>query len=197
MSVIAPPPRSGITADELIRPCGGANEPTKNLTTFGVGDQSEFILRPGHGSGNIIFNYFLDTTVSNDTKSYPLANVPIPQPGTYTTKIDFASAGLKSGQQIVVQAIYNGTDSGKTEEYYVCFDVKLADKAPSSASGEDHSSANNGDHSSANNGDHSSASNGGHSSETSAASSFAMQVVSLKAALGAAAAGLLVAAAAF
>ncbi|KAJ2783667.1 hypothetical protein H4R18_001577 [Coemansia javaensis] len=138
MGVISPPPRNGVVADELQRPCGGGNTPTKNVTTFAVDGDSEFVLRPGHGTGNILFNYFTDTTVTNDTKSYPLANVPVPKPGNYTTKLDFGKAGLKAGQSIVVQAIFNGTDEGKTEQYYVCFDVKLA--ADSSGSSDSESS---------------------------------------------------------
>ncbi|KAJ2078297.1 hypothetical protein H4R24_004574 [Coemansia sp. RSA 988] len=129
MSVISPPPRSGITADELIGPCGGANSLTKNVTTFAVDGDSEFVLRPGHGKGNLIFSYFTDEKVDNSTKAHPLKDVPVPKPDTYKTTINFSDAGLKSGDQIVVQAIYNGTDEGKTEEYYACFDVKLADEA--------------------------------------------------------------------
>ncbi|KAJ2141443.1 hypothetical protein IW136_002275 [Coemansia sp. RSA 678] len=133
MQVISPSPRSGIVADELIAPCGGGNVETKNITTFAVSGDSEFVLRPSHGTGNLIFSYFTDLTVTNSSKAYPLKDVPIPKAGTYTTTIDFADAKLKSGQHIVVQAIYNGTDEGKTEKYHVCFDVKLADKAESSA----------------------------------------------------------------
>ncbi|KAJ2704942.1 hypothetical protein H4R19_005182 [Coemansia spiralis] len=172
MSVIAPPPRSGIVKDELIAPCGGGNVPTKNMTTFSVNGNSDFVLRPGHGSGNLIFSYFLDTTVTNDTKAHLLKDVPIPKPDTYTTTIDFAAAGLKAGQQIVVQAIYNGTDDGKTDKYYVCFDVKLSGASPASASHEEHES------------------------HSSSASSLATHALSLKAVLGATA-GLLVAAAMF
>ncbi|KAJ2792976.1 hypothetical protein H4R21_006075, partial [Coemansia helicoidea] len=127
MKVIAPPPRVGDTKDQLIAPCGGGNVPTKNLTTFSVNGDSEFVLRPGHGTGNLIFNYFLDTTVTNDSVAHPLKDVPMPKPDTYSTKIDFAAAGLKAGQQIVVQAINNVTDDGKNSQFYACFDVKLGD----------------------------------------------------------------------
>lgn len=133
MKVISPSPRNGAIKDELNKPCGGINTPTKNITTFDANSSdSEFILRPSHGTGNLIFNYYTDLTVTNNTKSFPLDNVPIPTPGTYKTKLDFSKAGLKNGQSIVVQAIYNGTDHGETEEYYACFDIKLA---PSSNSG--------------------------------------------------------------
>ncbi|KAJ2910736.1 hypothetical protein GGI21_000556 [Coemansia aciculifera] len=135
MQVISPPPRSGIIANELNKPCGGANTLTTNVTTYDVNSNPVFVLRPSHGTGNIIFNYFTDLTVTNDTKSYPLANVPVPVAGTYNTTIDFAKAGLKDGQSIVVQAIYNGTDSGATEEYYVCFDIKLASLTTGSSTG--------------------------------------------------------------
>ncbi|KAI8325621.1 hypothetical protein GQ54DRAFT_254505, partial [Martensiomyces pterosporus] len=126
MSVISPPPRSGIIANELIKPCGGGNTPTTNVTTYAIDSNPVFVLRPGHGSGNLIFNYFTDLTVTNDTKAYPLDNVPIPAAGVYNTTLNFAKAGLKAGQSIVVQAIYNGTDEGTTDQYYVCFDIKLA-----------------------------------------------------------------------
>ncbi|KAJ2616418.1 hypothetical protein H4S08_000809 [Coemansia sp. RSA 1365] len=129
MQVISPPPRSGITADQLSGPCGGVNSLTKNVTTFAVDGDSEFVLRPGHGAGNLIFSYFTDETVDNKTKAYSLKDVPVSKPDTYNTTINFSDAGLKSGDQIVVQAIYNGTDDGKTEQYYACFDVKLTGKA--------------------------------------------------------------------
>ncbi|KAJ2328899.1 hypothetical protein GGI00_004075 [Coemansia sp. RSA 2681] len=135
MSVISPPPRSGIVANQLLRPCGGGNTLTTNVTTYDVDSKPVFVLRPGHGAGNLIFNYFTDLTVTNDTKALPLADVPIPKPGTYNTTLDFAKAGLKNGQSIVVQAIFNGTDSGKTEQFYVCFDVKLAGIASGSSTG--------------------------------------------------------------
>ncbi|KAJ1876841.1 hypothetical protein LPJ71_011404, partial [Coemansia sp. S17] len=67
--------------------------------------------------------------------SFPLADIPIPKAGTYNTTLDFAKAGLKNGQSIVVQAIYNGTDAGKTEAYYVCFDVKLAGLSSGTSTG--------------------------------------------------------------
>ncbi|KAJ2808547.1 hypothetical protein H4S07_003397 [Coemansia furcata] len=126
MQVISPPPRSGIVANELIKPCGGGNTLTTNVTTYDVNSKPVFVLRPSHGSGNLIFNYFTELTITNDTKPFPLANIPIPKADTYNTTLDFAKAGLKNGQSIVVQAIYNGTDSGVTDQYYVCFDVKLA-----------------------------------------------------------------------
>ncbi|KAJ2415792.1 hypothetical protein GGI10_001452 [Coemansia sp. RSA 2530] len=134
MAVISPPPRSGIVANQLLKPCGGGNTLTTNVTTYDVDSKSVFVLRPGHGAGNLIFNYFTDSTITNDTKSFPLADVPVPKPGTYNTTLDFAKAGLKNGQSIVVQAIFNGTDDGKTEEYYVCFDVKLASLSTGSSS---------------------------------------------------------------
>ncbi|KAJ1851990.1 hypothetical protein LPJ73_002912 [Coemansia sp. RSA 2703] len=136
MAVISPPPRSGIVANELIKPCGGGNDVVaKNTTTFSVASSNNnFVLRPSHGTGNLIFNYFTDLTVTNNSIAHPLDNIQIPAAGTYDTKIDFAKAGLKAGQQIVVQAIYNGTDSGETEEYYVCFDVKLTDEIIESSS---------------------------------------------------------------
>ncbi|KAJ2795491.1 hypothetical protein H4R20_005859 [Coemansia guatemalensis] len=137
MQVISPSPRSGITADQLIGPCGGANSLTKNVTTFAVDGDSEFVLRAGHGTGNIIFSYFTVETVDNNTKAHSLKDVPVPKPDTYNTTINFSESGLKSGDQIVVQAIYNGTDEGETEEYYVCFDVKLADEASGSDDGSD------------------------------------------------------------
>ncbi|KAJ2757028.1 hypothetical protein GGI19_000381 [Coemansia pectinata] len=135
MQVISPPPRSGIVADELYKPCGGGNTLTTNVTTYDVNSKPVFVLRPGHGTGNLIFNYFTELTITNDTKSFPLADIQIPKAGTYNTTLDFAKAGLKNGQSIVVQAIYNGTDSGKTEAYYVCFDVKLAGLSSGTSSG--------------------------------------------------------------
>ncbi|KAJ1723617.1 hypothetical protein LPJ53_002057 [Coemansia erecta] len=137
MAVISPPPRSGIVANELNKPCGGGNDVVaNNITTFSVasGSTNNFVLRPSHGTGNLIFNYFTDLTVTNNSVAYPLDDVPIPVAGTYETSLDFAKAGLKAGQHIVVQAIYNGTDSGDTEEYYVCFDVELSDEIIESAS---------------------------------------------------------------
>ncbi|KAJ1995321.1 hypothetical protein GGI04_005840 [Coemansia thaxteri] len=141
MSVISPPPRSGIIANELIKPCGGGNTLTKNVTTYDANSGALFVLRPGHGTGNLLFNYFTDLTVTNDTKSFPLANVPIPVAGTYNTTLDFAKAGLKNGQSIVVQAIYNGTDSGNTDQYYVCFDVKLASASSTAGPGATHTAS--------------------------------------------------------
>ncbi|KAJ2013797.1 hypothetical protein IW146_009176 [Coemansia sp. RSA 922] len=135
MQVISPSPRSGIVADEIYKPCGGGNTLTTNVTTYDVNSKPVFVLRPGHGSGNLIFNYFTELTITNDTKSFPLADIPIPKAGTYNTTLDFAKAGLKNGQSIVVQAIYNGTDAGKTEAYYVCFDVKLAGLSSGTSTG--------------------------------------------------------------
>ncbi|KAJ2490131.1 hypothetical protein IWW37_003399 [Coemansia sp. RSA 2050] len=134
MAVISPPPRSGIVANQLLKPCGGGNTLTTNVTTYDVDSKPVFVLRPGHGVGNLIFNYFTESTITNDTKSFPLADVPVPKPGTYNTTLDFAKAGLKNGQSIVVQAIFNGTDDGKTEAYYACFDVKLARLSTGSSS---------------------------------------------------------------
>ncbi|KAJ2746402.1 hypothetical protein GGI20_001398 [Coemansia sp. BCRC 34301] len=135
MRVISPPPRSGIVGDQLYKPCGGGNVVTKNVTTYDVDTKALFVLRPGHGAGNLIFNYFTDLTITNDTKSFPLADIAVPKPDTYNTTLDFAKAGLKNGQSIVVQAIFNGTDEGKTEQYYACFDVKLADLPSGSSTG--------------------------------------------------------------
>ncbi|KAJ2160216.1 hypothetical protein GGF46_002425 [Coemansia sp. RSA 552] len=136
MQVISPPPRSGVMGDQLLRPCGGGNEPTKNVTTFAASGDSEFELRPSHGTGNIIYSYFTDATVTNSSEAHKLDDIEVPEPGTYKTKLDFSKAGLKAGQDIVVQAIYNGTDDGKTEQYYVCFDIKLVDEAESSGDSE-------------------------------------------------------------
>ncbi|KAJ2780499.1 hypothetical protein GGI15_003522 [Coemansia interrupta] len=188
MAVISPPPRSGIVANELLKPCGGGNDVVaKNTTTFSVasGSTNNFILRPSHGSGNLIFNYFTDLTVTNNSVAHPLDNVPIPAAGTYETALDFAKAGLKSGQQIVVQAIYNGTDSGETEEYYVCFDVKLTDEIIESSSDSDSEDAGGSD------GDDEL-----DSVESTKSGSPMSATISAKAVLGAAA-GLLVAAFAF
>ncbi|KAJ2828303.1 hypothetical protein IWW50_001454 [Coemansia erecta] len=176
MQVISPSPRSGVVGDELIAPCGGGNIVTKNITTFAASGDSEFVLRPSHGTGNLIFSYFTDLTVTNSSKALPLKDIPIPKPDTYKTTIDFADAKLKSGQQIVVQAIYNGTDDGKTEQYYVCFDVKLADKAEPSADASESESESDGE--------------SGLDSSSSGASSLTASAIS-------AAVGLLVAAAAF
>ncbi|KAJ2726816.1 hypothetical protein GGI07_000327 [Coemansia sp. Benny D115] len=135
MLVVSPPPRSGVVSDELLKPCGGGNTfVARNATTFSVDAPGEFVLRPGHGKGNLIFSYFTEQTITNDTKATFLQSVDVPEPKTYNTTLDFAKAGLKNGQDIVVQAIYNGTDDGVTEEYYVCFDVKLADVSSASES---------------------------------------------------------------
>ncbi|KAJ2381379.1 hypothetical protein H4S02_006232 [Coemansia sp. RSA 2611] len=178
MLVDSPPPRSGVVANELIAPCGGANEVTKNITTFAVSGDSEFVLRPGHDSGELIFNYFTDLTVTNSSKAFPLKTVPVPKPDTYTTTLDFSDAKLKSDQQIVVQAIYKATTDTGTEEYYVCFDVKLAEKAESASNSETSES------------DGESGLDSGSDSDTSAASSFAASTIG-------AALGLLAVAAAF
>ncbi|KAJ1966485.1 hypothetical protein GGI12_000060 [Dipsacomyces acuminosporus] len=190
MKVISPKPRSGIVADELIKPCGGGNTPTANVTTYAIDSKPVFSLRPGHGSGNLIFNYFTDLTVTNDTKAYPLENIPIPKAGDYNTTLDFAKAGLKPGQSIVVQAIYNGTDEGKTEQYYVCFDVKIARAGEASASASSPASSETG----ALSGLESASATG--SAKAPASSSKPNSASSVKAALGAAL-GLLAAAAAF
>ncbi|KAJ1648073.1 hypothetical protein J3B02_002108 [Coemansia erecta] len=140
MAVISPPPRSGIIGNELLKPCGGGNQVVdRNITTFAVDSTSNFVLRPSHGTGNLIFNYFTDLDVTNSSKAYPLDDVPISKPDTYTVPIDFAKAGLKDGQHIVVQAIYNGTDDGETEQYYVCFDVKLGEVESAGSDSENHS----------------------------------------------------------
>ncbi|KAJ1958033.1 hypothetical protein EC988_000529 [Linderina pennispora] len=136
MGVIAPKPRSGVVADELIAPCGGGNTLTKNVTTAAVGSKTLFSLKPGHGSGNLIFSYFTDLTVTNDTKATHLLDVQVPQPGIYNTTIDFAQHDLKAGQNIVVQAVYNCTDDGNNEKFYVCFDVSVADSASASSAAE-------------------------------------------------------------
>ncbi|KAJ1945124.1 hypothetical protein FBU59_002405 [Linderina macrospora] len=136
MGVIAPKPRSGVVADELLAPCGGGNTLTKNVTTAAVGTSTLFSLKPGHGQGTLIFNYFTDLTVTNDTKATLLQQVDIPTPGIYNTTIDFSKHGLKAGQNIVVQAVYDMTEGSDNEKFYVCFDVAVADSASASADAE-------------------------------------------------------------
>ncbi|KAJ2660085.1 hypothetical protein IWW48_003137 [Coemansia sp. RSA 1200] len=141
MSVISPPPRSGIVADQLEKPCGGANSLTKNVTTVSDSEPLNFVLKPGHGTGNIIFSYFTDITVTENSVAVFMDSTDVPKAGKYEIPVIFDKYGLKNGQNIVVQAIYNGTDDGKTEEYYACFDVKLS--ADASASAEDSSDETN------------------------------------------------------
>ncbi|KAI9474673.1 hypothetical protein LPJ78_003374 [Coemansia sp. RSA 989] len=136
MSIISPPPRSGVVADEIYAPCGNGNTPTSNITTFAVEGNSEFVLRPGHGTGTLTFSYFTDLTVTNSSTAHLLKEVPVPKPDTYTTDIDFSKANLKSGDHIVVQAVYNATTDGKVELFYACFDVQLADEASSKDEGD-------------------------------------------------------------
>ncbi|KAJ1868948.1 hypothetical protein H4R99_005731 [Coemansia sp. RSA 1722] len=188
MAVISPPPRNGVIGDELLKPCGGGNEVTRNVTTFSVDSTSNFVLRPSHGTGNLIFNYFTDLTVTNNSVAHPLANIEIPKADTYDTPIDFGKAGLKNGQQIVVQAIYNGTDDGETVPYYVCFDVKLGEVED--ASSDANSDGEQG--SVSDDGDELDSVESSESKSSSASSAF----VSTKSVLGAAA-GLLIAAFAF
>ncbi|KAJ1883730.1 hypothetical protein LPJ66_010950 [Kickxella alabastrina] len=191
MGIISPPPRSGIVGDQLNKPCGGSNALTRNVTTFSVDALNDFVLRPSHGTGNLIFNYFTDITVTNDSIAHPIIDVPIPAPNTYTTPLDFAKAGLKNGQSIVVQAIYNGTDHDETEQYYVCFDVKLSADADTvkSDSADDKESEDAGLDSKTDDAKDESKSSSSSSAPKSA-------LVSTKAVIGAAA-GLLVAAFAF
>ncbi|KAJ1735791.1 hypothetical protein LPJ72_001707 [Coemansia sp. Benny D160-2] len=133
MSVVSPPPRSGIIADELEKPCGGANSLTRNVTTVSDSEPLNFVLAPGHGSGNIILSYFTDITVTENSVAVFMDSTDVPKAGKYEIPVTFDKYGLKNGQDIVVQAIYNGTDSGETEEYYVCFDIKLSADASASA----------------------------------------------------------------
>ncbi|KAJ1826990.1 hypothetical protein LPJ56_001902 [Coemansia sp. RSA 2599] len=187
MGIISPLPRSGIIGNQLLKPCGGGNEVVdRNITTFSVDSTNLFSLRPSHGTGNLIFNYFTDLDVTNDTVAHPLEDIKIDKPGTYNTTLDFAKAGLKNGQQIVVQAIYNGTDDGETEQYYVCFDVKLAEIEESGSDSKESSSDSK----------DSSETEKGEDSQSSSSGSVQSASVSAKAVLGAAA-GLLVAAFAF
>ncbi|KAJ1800974.1 hypothetical protein LPJ59_000659 [Coemansia sp. RSA 2399] len=135
MSVISPPPRSGIIANELQKPCGGANTLTTNVTTVSDSVPLNFVLEPLHGTGNIILSYFTDPTVTNSSVSVFMESTDVPKAGQYEIPVTFDNYGLQNGQAIVVQAVYNGTDSGETEEYYACFDIKLsADASTSSGS---------------------------------------------------------------
>ncbi|KAJ2556953.1 hypothetical protein EV175_001657 [Coemansia sp. RSA 1933] len=133
MAVISPPPRSGIIANELTKPCGGANSLTTNVTTVSDSVPFNFVLVPEHGTGNIILSYFTDITVTNSSVAVFMESTDVPKAGQYEIPVTFDTYGLQNGQEIVVQAVYNGTDSGETEEYYVCFDIKLSADAASSS----------------------------------------------------------------
>ncbi|KAJ2088494.1 hypothetical protein IW138_004182 [Coemansia sp. RSA 986] len=145
MNVISPPPRSGIVANELEKPCGGANTLTKNVTAVSDSSPFNFVLRPSHGTGNIILSYFTDATVTESSVPVFMESTDVPKAGEYKIPVTFDKYGLHNGQSIVVQAIYNGTDSGETEEYYVCFDIKLSADASNSAaeSGDETNTASN------------------------------------------------------
>ncbi|KAJ1989280.1 hypothetical protein GGI25_004822 [Coemansia spiralis] len=188
MQIISPSPRNGVVADELSQPCGGINTPTKNVTTVSDSETFNFVLRPSHGTGNIVLSYSTVTTVSANSAWQFMSSTDVPVANTYKIPVKFNTYNLTNGESIVVQAIYNGTDDNETEKYYACFDVKLsADASSSSGSAtEGESGGEDGLDTSTNSKDHSS----------SATSLTGSSLCTAKAVFGAAF-GLLVAAAAF
>ncbi|KAJ2842007.1 hypothetical protein GGI22_007697, partial [Coemansia erecta] len=97
-------------ANELQKPCGGANTLTTNVTTVSASVPFNFMLKPSHGTGNIVLSYFTDSTVTNSSVPVFIESTDVPKAGQYKIPVTFDNHGLQNGQAIVVQAIYNGTD---------------------------------------------------------------------------------------
>ncbi|PKY39220.1 hypothetical protein RhiirA4_537924 [Rhizophagus irregularis] len=117
------PPTRGHGEDTMTQPpCGGYdNVNTTAITPFPV-TEGRVTTEFEDGNGVLVINY---APTVNDTFKPVSENVTInvSKPQQIVTPVDLSKAGVKSGDQGVLQAIYTGVEG----IWYQCTDIKVVD----------------------------------------------------------------------
>ncbi|RGB38226.1 hypothetical protein C1646_740707 [Rhizophagus diaphanus] len=111
-------------------PCGGYNNVNTNAITQFPVTEGRVTTEYEDGNGVMVINY---APTVNDTFMPVSENVTInvSKPQQIVTLVDLSKAGVKSGDQGVLQAVYTGAEGS----WYQCADIKVVDaKTTSGAS---------------------------------------------------------------